>query len=92
MLLYDTADKNRLNDASHIITTGSLPIWMSEKERHRLLQDVLPACQKAGMARNCHEQLVFLSQQVQENIHAVVCPRSAANSLRCFYQDFPGEI
>ena len=65
---------------------------MSDREVEKLLTQLRPACQKAGKAGNTHEQLVFLSNKVQENIHAVVCAGSGENGLQHFYQNFPGVL
>ena len=90
IMLYDDPQLSRLNDASHIITSGSLPTWMSEHKVDELLKRLLPACQEAGAAKNPHTQLGFLAQKVHEHIHVIICAGSGSNSLLKFYQNFPG--
>ena len=91
IMLYDDPQLARLNDASHIITSGSLPTWMKESEVQQLLHQLLPAAQKAGKAKDLHEQLEFLGHKVHENIHVIVCAGSGDSGLAKFYQNFPGE-
>lgn len=92
MLLYEDADLHRLHDASHLITSGTLPSWLPAQELPKLLKQIMPACSAAGMAATQHKQLMFLSRKVQENVHVVLCIGSGAGQLQDFYQTFPGEL
>lgn len=91
MLLFDdNVTAARHNDASHLITTGGLPSWVSEGDVEHLIAESQAACQAAGHADTPSSQHAFLAHKVQENVNVVLCMGTGSDQLAQFYQAYPG--
>ncbi|KAK9814943.1 hypothetical protein WJX73_002724 [Symbiochloris irregularis] len=90
VLLFTDADAGQLNDASHLMTSGSPPAWATPQDVQGLLEAAKPACKAAGLSGNAYDELLFLGKAVRDSICVVLCLDEAQGQYSDYSQSHSG--
>ena len=83
-------DNARLSDASHLITSGSLPTWLASEELDGLLAIVRSISQDAAMCETRHDELQLLTRLLQERLCVVLCLDGRSQQMQELCQSCSG--
>ena len=85
-------DETMLEDLNNVLNTGEVANLFPSDETDRIVGDMIPICQAAGIAETRDNCLAHFVSRVRDKLHIVLCMSPVGDALRIRCRQFPSLI